>query len=273
MHINQHLERFFMNPKVVPPVFLLCLVALLFTPVEASGSDIAKERRWAEQIEDSLLDGDVVWLDDGTGQEFLGILTEGDTDSGRALLLVHGIGVHPNWPDVIYPLRAGLLEESITSLSIQMPILANEADAGEYKPLFAEVPGRIDASITKLEEAGYRSITLVAHSMGATMALYYQAQVPSSRIDSLIIIGTSPGLDGTENIDRLRQLKLPVLDLYGEADLEAVLASAAERATAGEASTSAFRQQRVTAANHFFQGQEAALVESVLQWLAAQSGP
>jgi pimeloyl-ACP methyl ester carboxylesterase len=262
-----------MISKVVPSVFLFCFVALLFTPVEASSSDIAKELRWAEQIEDSLLDGDILWLDDGTGQEFLGILTEGDTESSRAVLLVHGIGVHPNWPDVIYPLRAGLLEESITSLSIQMPILANEAAGSEYKSLFAEVPGRIDAAITNLEEAGYRSITLVAHSMGASMALYYQAQVSSSRIDSLIIIGTSPGLDGTENIDRLRQLRLPVLDLYGEADLDTVLASATERAAAGEAATSPYRQQQVAAANHFFQGQEAALVASVLQWLAMQPSP
>ena len=257
--------------KAITSVSLLCLLVVLTAPVEASSSDIAKERRWAEQVEDGLLDGDVVWLDDGNGQEFLGVLTEGDADSGRAVLLVHGIGVHPNWPDVIYPLRAGLLEAGITSLSIQMPILANEAESIEYSPLFAEVPGRIDAAITALQEAGYGSVTLVAHSMGAAMAVYYQARVPVNRIQSLVIIGMSPGLNGDENIDRLRQLQLPVLDLYGEADLPAVLSSAAQRAAAGEAAASAYRQQRVAAANHFFQGQESALVQSVLDWLSAQS--
>ena len=50
---------------------LLCLLAVLSAPVEASSSDIAKERRWAEQVEDGLLDGDVIWLDDGKGHEFL----------------------------------------------------------------------------------------------------------------------------------------------------------------------------------------------------------
>ena len=262
-----------MISKVIPSIFLLCLVAVLFAPVEASNSDIAKEGRWAEQVEDGLLDGDVVWLDDGQGQQFLGVLTEGDVDSGRAVLLVHGIGVHPNWPDVIYPLRAGLLEEGITSLSIQMPILANEADSAAYAPLFVEVPGRIDAAIAALQEAGYGSVTLVAHSMGASMAVYYQAQVQANRIDSLVIIGMSSGLDGQENIDRLRQLKLPVLDLYGEADLPAVLSSTAQRAAAGEAAESDYRQQRVAGANHFFQGHESALVQSVLDWLAAQSSP
>lgn len=262
-----------MNSKAMPSISLLCLLVVLCTPVYASNSDIAKEGRWAEQVEDGLLDGDVVWLDDGSGHEFLGILTEGNPETGRAVVLMHGLGAHPNWPDVIYPLRAGLLEEGITSLSIQMPILANEADPLKYAPLFAEVPGRIDAAITVLQEAGYGSVTLVAHSVGAAMAVYYQAQVPANRIDSLVIIGMSPGLEGQENIDRLRQLKLPVLDLYGEADLEAVLNSAAERAAAGKAAASAYRQQRVDGANHFFQGQEAALVESVLEWLAAQSSP
>jgi pimeloyl-ACP methyl ester carboxylesterase len=262
-----------MISKAILSLCLLCLLVVLTPPATASSSDIAKERRWAEQVEDGLLDGDVVWLDDGKGHEFLGVLTEGDADSGRAVLLVHGIGVHPNWPDVIYPLRAGLLEAGITSLSIQMPILANEAESLEYAPLFAEVPGRIDAAITALQEAGYGSVTLVAHSMGAAMAVYYQAQVPVNRIESLVIIGMSPGLNGQENIDRLRQLQLPVLDLYGEADLPAVLSSATQRAAAGEAAASAYRQQRVAAANHFFQGQESALVQSVLDWLSAQSSP
>jgi hypothetical protein len=68
-------------------ISLLCLLVVLTAPVEAFGPDIASERCWAEQVEDGLLDGDVVWLDDGKGQEFLGVLSEGDADSGRAVLL------------------------------------------------------------------------------------------------------------------------------------------------------------------------------------------
>ena len=105
----------------------LLVLALLLTsalvPVAATNSDTAKERRWAEQVIDGLLDGDDVWLIDDSGHEFLGILTEGDRSSGHAVVLLHGVGVHPNWPDVIYPLRAGLLERHITTLSLQMPIL------------------------------------------------------------------------------------------------------------------------------------------------------
>lgn len=256
-----------MIAKAIPAIFLMHFIILFSSVADATGSDSAKEQRWAEQVVDSLLDGDDVWLDDGAGHEFLGILTEGDVESERAVLLVHGVGVHPNWPDVIYPLRTGLLENDITSLSIQMPILANDADPGLYRPLFAEVPQRIDAALRFLDEAGYRNITLVAHSMGAAMAVYYLSQAPTNQVESLIIIGMSPGLDEAENITRMGQLKVPLLDLYGEADLQAVVASAPERAATGKAASSDYRQQRVSGANHFFQGHESELVQLVIEWL------
>jgi len=92
---------------------LALLATALLLPVAATNSDTAKESRWAEQVIDGLLDGEEVWLIDDSGHEFLSILTEGDRGSGEAVILIHGIGVHPNWPDVIYPLRAGLLERAL----------------------------------------------------------------------------------------------------------------------------------------------------------------
>jgi pimeloyl-ACP methyl ester carboxylesterase len=250
---------------------LALLATALLLPVAATNSDTAKESRWAEQVIDGLLDGEEVWLIDDSGHEFLSILTEGDRGSGEAVILIHGIGVHPNWPDVIYPLRAGLLEQSITTLSLQMPILANDADPREYAILFAEVPGRIDTALDYLDDAGYRQVTLVAHSMGAGMASYYMAQTDNSAVNSLVIIGMSPGITGTRNIDALAKVKVPVLDLYGGKDLEPVLESVELRAAAGKkAASGKYRQTRVDGAGHFFQGHEEALVQQVIEWLEAQ---
>ena len=250
---------------------LALLATALLLPVAATNSDTAKESRWAEQVLDGLLDGEEVWLIDDSGHEFLSILTEGDRSSGEAVILIHGIGVHPNWPDVIYPLRAGLLEQNITTLSLQMPILANDADPREYAILFAEVPGRIDTALDYLVDAGYRQVTLVAHSMGAGMASYYMAQSDNSAVNSLVIIGMSPGITGTRNIDALAKVKVPVLDLYGGKDLEPVLESVELRAAAGKkAASGKYRQTRVDGAGHFFQGHEEALVQQVIEWLEAQ---
>ena len=237
----------------------------------AVGSDRAKEQRWAEQIVDSLLDGEEIWLEDASGVEFLGLLTEADEASATAVVLMHGIGVHPNWPDVIYPLRIGLYENGFSNLSIQMPILPNEAEGIEYLPLFAEVPGRIDAAIAALKGAGYERIVLVAHSLGAAMTVYYLQQSDAAAVDSVVLIGMSPGLEGKqENIARMGKVALPLLDLYGSEDLEPVVETAAERARVGAGSGSDYRQLQVEGANHFFQGSEDELVQVVLDWLKAR---
>lgn len=216
-----------------------------------------------------MLDGDEVWLDDGTGHEFLGIFTEADADPVRAVILLHGLGVHPNWPDVIYPLRAGLLDKGITTLSLQMPILANDADEIDYVPLYSEAPGRINAALKYLDEAGYSDVTLVGHSAGASMAALYLSQTDSTMVSSAVIIGMQAGSIDNQNIRALEAIKIPVLDLYGSEDLEGVLSSVELRSAAGSGGP-AFRQTRVEGSGHFFQGYEEALLDEVYSWIEAQ---
>jgi pimeloyl-ACP methyl ester carboxylesterase len=266
-----------MSLKVFFKINML-LFALLTTsslvPVAATNSDTAKESRWAEQVIDGLLDGEAAWLIDDSGHEFLGILTEGDRSSGHAVVLLHGVGVHPNWPDVIYPLREGLLAHNMATLSLQMPILENGADPREYALLISEVPGRIDAALDYLDDLGYRHFTLIGHSLGATMAVYYLSQRDTGVVTSLVVIGMGPGIaaTGTENLKALeQQVKVPVLDLYGSDDLEHVLNSVELRTAAGnKGSVPKYQQTKVTGANHFFQGYEEALVQQVVDWIEAQ---
>ena len=42
----------------------LYIVALLVLPFNIQASDLAKEKRWANQIVDAIIDGDAVWLND-----------------------------------------------------------------------------------------------------------------------------------------------------------------------------------------------------------------
>lgn len=257
-----------MNRRRPAIVLLIALALGLHAPMWTIASDTAKEARWAEQIVESLLDGDAVWLDDGTGHEFLGIYTEAESNTGRAVILVHGIGVHPNWPDVIYPLRAGLLEHGITNLSIQMPILENDAEEGAYASLFSEVPARFNAAIAYLQELGYEDISIVAHSMGATMSAYYLERTDLDVIKSLVIIGMPRASSYPGNIEALAKIRVPILDLYGSKDLAIVLETSEQRALSAKKQTGReYSQVRVDGANHFFQGLEGALLRQVLQWL------
>ena len=85
-------------------ILVIALLTLTFT---VNASDLAKEKRWADQVVDAIIDGDAVWINDGS-REFLGIYTEAETDKNRAVIIMHGTGVHPDWQQVIQPLRVGL---------------------------------------------------------------------------------------------------------------------------------------------------------------------
>ena len=252
------------RPSCHPVPVLLFVAALLATgsPLAepTGGADLAKEQRWREQIVDSLLDGEAVDLraDELT---FLGIYTEADEPTGRAAIIVHGIGVHPDWPQVVQPLRTRLPAEGWSTLSIQMPVLPNQAEPKDYDALMAEVAPRFDAARAFLREQGAEQIVIVAHSMGARMANHYLAGHPAG-IDAYVAIGTSGGAGG----EQMAAIKLPMLDLYGQQDLPGVVGGAAARRAAGAANPG-YAQAVVPGAEHFFDRREEALVGTVVEWL------
>ena len=141
---------------------LLCIAlsaSLLIAQVQAS--DLAKEKRWADQVVDSIITGDAEWLQAGN-HDFLTIYTEPTTDKAiGGAIVMHGIGAHPNWAEVILPLRTRLTDVGWHTLSLQMPILENEADANDYAPLFSEIAPRIDAGIAFLKSKGVKNIVLL----------------------------------------------------------------------------------------------------------------
>jgi pimeloyl-ACP methyl ester carboxylesterase len=246
-------------------LLIITLAVLSFT---SHASDLAKEKRWADQVVDALLDGDAVWLNDGTS-EFLGIYTAAGEDKHRAVIVMHGTGIHPNWQQVILPLRVGLTEHDWNTLSIQMPVLPNEAEYPEYAPLYDEVAPRINAAIKYLRDNGSSNIVLIGHSQGAAMAAYY---LSTSRqdVNGFVAIGMASYADDPrmDSIKALEKITVPVLDMYGDEDLELVRNSIGARAESAEkAGNKNYTQVELSGSNHFFDGKEDELVESVAGWL------
>lgn len=252
-----------MKAILIPLILIICN---LLPSVQAS--DLDKEKRWVDQIVDYLVEGDAEWLDLGK-QKVLAIYTESATDNTRGgVIVIHGSGVHPNWQEVIYPLRTELPKSGWATLSIQMPVLHNEAEYHEYAPLFDEVAPRIDAAVKNLQDKGIKNIYIVAHSLGSAMSAYYLANNKHSVIKSFVAIGM-PGPREDKRMDTvlaLQKITIPVLDLYGEKDLDYVLESSKLRAQAGSKNKN-YSQQVVKGANHFFVDKNAELVSSVNNWL------
>jgi pimeloyl-ACP methyl ester carboxylesterase len=245
---------------------------LLLVPVSqaASVSDTAKEQRWASQITDQLIFGEAVWLE-ADGHRFLAIYTPAETESTKGtVLLVHGIGAHPDWPQVIQPLRTGLSEKGWQSLSIQMPLPPEGIDASGRAALLREGGDRLQTALTWLAGKGMTPVTLIAHSRGGADVLHFVATHADIPVTSLVLIGTNADYEDVPEdvgpLPSMKGIKLPILDLYGEYDHEEIIKTAPARRTAAAANTG-YQQVMVPGADHFFDGQEAQLVDEVIRWL------
>ena len=248
---------------------LIVGLSLLFNLSQAS--DLEKEKRWANQVVDSILVGEAQWLNAGK-VKFLSIYTENTSAKslGGAIIL-HGTGVHPNWDQVIRPLRTQLPEFGWTTLSLQLPILSNEAGYQDYIPLFSEVAPRIKAGVDFLKAKGIHNIVIIAHSLGSTMAAYYLGNKPDPAISAFVAIGASGNFYKSNKVDflsSLKTIKVPVLDLFGSDDLNSVLKSEkAKAAVARKAGNKNYTQVKIAGANHFFDDKNAVLVKRVRGWL------
>ena len=238
----------------------------------AYASDLAKEKRWVDQTVDFLVDGEAEWLDLGE-HKALAIYMESAIDVTKGgVIVVHGSGVHPNWQDIVQPLRTSLPDSGWATLSIQMPVLNNDADYKEYAPLFDEVKPRMDAAIKNLQDKGIKKIVIVAHSLGSAMSAYYLANEKNTSIKGFVAIGM-PGAREDKRMNTiitLQSISVPVLDLYGEKDLDSVTGSARQRKEASSKNKK-YSQKVVTGADHFFINKNEMLVNSVNDWLNAQN--
>lgn len=237
------------------------LAALLLTLASLAcfaQADYAREQRWADEITPAILVGDPVRLALPAGRQFLSIYApNGQARAG--VIIVHGLGVHPDW-GLINPLRSLLSEQGYATLSVQMPVLASDARGDQYPPLFPEAAERLKAAVAWLHEKGHLKIAIVSHSLGSRMTNYFLNQPGAPAIDAWVAIGlvgdyTNPAT-----------FKAPVMDVYGEKDLPAVLDHAASRAAVLRRVRGS-GQISIAGAGHFFEGMEGGLLRSVRMFL------
>lgn len=237
---------------------LYLLLALL--PFAALGADYEREKKWADEVLPGVVVGDPVWLEAG-GRRFLGLHTAAAGKPRGAVILVHGIGVHPDW-GLIGVLRTRLADAGYTTLSIQMPVLAADARAEAYAPTFPEAAARIAAAVRHLGSQAPPAV--VAHSLGARMANEYFVRHPGTAVAYVAVGLSGPWPEALPTT-------LPVLDLYGSGDLPQVLEGARQRKSAA-AVRPGLRQSEIAGADHFFAGMEAQLAEAIDRFLQSTAG-
>ena len=260
-----------MNKFYLLSVFVLLQFTQTSVLHAATQSDTAKEQRWSGQIVDQLIFGEDVWLE-AREHRFLGIFTPSENlPPEGTVVLMHGTGAHPDWPQVIHPLRTGLSENGWQTLSIQMPLPPEDASEDLNAQLIQEGADRISAALDWLAEQGAGKVTLLSHSRGGADLLFYAADRQDDRLESLVVIGVNGAYKGVPeqlgSLQSLSKIRLPVLDIYGSNDLQGVLDTADARKKAALAGGAGYQQTKLDGADHFFEGQDAELLTVVVDWL------
>ena len=235
------------------------VVALLVSSACLAQANYAREKRWADEISPGLVVGDAIYLAQKSGHKFLAIYTT-VPQPRAAVIVVHGLGVHPDWA-LIGALRSGLADQGYATLSVQMPVLAADAKADAYAPLFPDAADRLQTAVAFLKAKGHRKIAIASHSLGSRMSNFFLVGTPDHGVAAWISIGIVPG-----EFAEPGKLRLPVLDIYGERDFPQVLQQAEARANVLRTLRGA-AQIEVVGADHYFTGREGELTRQVKLFL------
>jgi predicted alpha/beta-fold hydrolase len=235
------------------------LLGLVFAPALATvTADTERERRVAEQIVPQLMVGDAVWLATPRHPKVLALYTEPGKPTQHAVVVVHGLGVSPDW-SLIGVLRTELAALGFATLSVQMPVLAAEAPREDYDALFPDARERLDAAVAWLRAKGYAAVGVVSHSLGAAMVNDWLAKSRTSEVRAWVSVGML--------VDFAAPPRLPVLDVVAERDMAPALAFARTRALVLR-HDGCSRGLVVAGTDHYFEGSAKRLAGIIAPFLA-----
>jgi len=229
------------------------------TAVAAPAMDQAREERWAREVVPSIVVGDPVYLATAASPKVLAILAVPAGAAAGGIVVVHGLGVHPDW-GLIGGIRSGLADAGYVTLSVQMPVLDANATRDDYAATLPEASERIASAVAYLRARGIAKIAIVSHSMGASMANAYLAR---QAVDAWAPIGMF-GPFATPP-------KEPVLDIVAETEIAPVRETAPARVSTLPKDRCS-RQITIAGADHYFDRQQKELVAAISAFLERAFG-
>ncbi len=149
---------------------LTLLLLLLSSSAGTLAYNDSYEKRIAKQLAAGKPASEVLWLQT-KGGEFLSLYRGADSDQAKgAIIILHGMGGHPDWPEVVNPLRRAFPASGWATLSIQLPVLSPVDPVADYGKTLDDAKQRLQAAVQQLREWQFSNIVIIGHSFGAAAA-------------------------------------------------------------------------------------------------------
>jgi pimeloyl-ACP methyl ester carboxylesterase len=267
-------------------IYIVVFVLVFMLNGQLAAEDI-KELSREQQIAEKLTvtaDVDEIISLKAAGGRFIGLykrarvseISESKTgEINGVVILVHGMGAHPDWPDVISPLRTRLTESGWSTLSIQMPILSPEEPLADYGKTLRLANSRIQAAVDYLHDWEIEPIVLLGYSFGAAQAANFLASNKPENVQAFISVSMlaqkfiKPKLDVYKFIG---EITVPILDIYAEKDLQDVRRGIDDRRLAANKNgNTGFQQIELQGSGHHYLGFEDILAEQIQIWLQSMT--
>jgi len=241
--------------RVAFAVGLAASLAVASAVAKVTAPDYAREARWASEVAPQIVVGDPLWLVVPDRPRVLAIFTEPAGTPKGAIVVVHGVGVHPDW-NLIGELRTKLADRGYATLAVQMPVLAADAPRDAYRELFGDASDRLGAAFAWLRTKGFAKIAIVSHSMGASMADAFIARDGGAA--AWVPVGML--------VDFTQAPRMPVQDIVAERDFPEALATTKLRA-AHLPRDGCSRSITIAGTDHYMNGATTPLADAIAAFL------
>lgn len=218
---------------------------------------------WAETLTDELDQVDA-------GGNNISLLTrqQGYARGLGHVLIVHGVGQHPDWHALIRPMRQKLPDYGWTSVSVEMPEMVKEDGNIDHPALLAASTAHFEAALTHMKSIGAERIVVIGYGMGARLAVNWINKTTPPAVKAIVLISMEDGSEKSgldSNMDTV-SLNLPMLDILAENDKVQALEAGAERLRY-RLRLPQYRQLVIYAADQYYSQMEDELIKRIRGWL------
>ena len=252
-----------------------CLLGVLLYPSASLTYSDHYEKRIAKQLVEGPIAQEVLWAE-VSGREFVMLYRGYHSKQAKGVLIVlHQMGAHPDWPQVINPIRTRLPALGWATLSIQLPVLSPEQAIADYGLTLDNAKQRVRAAVKLLQKRGFLNIIIIGHSFGAATAAYALSDNELKGVKAFVGISMQAPQFLSPRLKLLKQLQaidIPILDIYGSDDNSKILREVDDRRLAAQKNANeSYQQVSIEGAGHYFTGFEDVLIRRVNDWMTRTS--